>query len=788
MGESRPEVPRITYAQNFEDVRLWKAVGHLEDSIWVDVGASHPVALSVTRLFADRGWHGVNLEPGPNFELLESERPSDVNLAVVVTDHEGEVEFNIAWPNSDLSSLHLQNLEADPVNVESWQVIRRPAMTLSSVLERHAADTQLAFLKVDVEGAEREVFLGNDWERFRPIVVVAESVEPGTHRPSYAAWEPILLDAGYEFAVDDGLNRFYARADHPEVRVRLAEPVSVLDGFAPHAVVLRDLEILRLESLLDPMRSQEEALLAAVDHLRVRTIELEDELLSIRRSWSLRIGRLVVRVLRPLRPVLRPMALGVLATRRRWARRRRGLRDIVATLVAPGAPFAPATYVAAGEGAPVAMRLRDDLMARRRTGPHLLDPDEWTELRRAAAIADGPVELERLAALPDVAARPAAKGSHHALVIDAHAIDLPPCGTRSHARSVLGAVLDAVPDDVQVLSLLPFADPGDRALRRFDGVWDHDAEGEVGAFLQLAPFIHDHDDTQIRLVTAPGIRTAGVFLDAIIGTNPHDFLQQPERFYQYQFGLECLARMDRVLSLSAASDDEVVALGIGTDRIVRTGSVPREVVDGPGARVDPDLPFDRWVVVIGNGLVHKNLPVGVVGAAAAAAGHRDLGIVVLAGLDGAQSAALGSAVARLGLDAERFVVRSFVDDATYDALLRGAETVVVPSRHEGYSLTVVEAIERGTPVVVSDIPAHRELLGPGRWMFGVDDPAGVRRALRRVLGRRGDDALADERRALAAHVDPDRFDRTVGATVEWLCRGLAARGPRSRPAFGASGD
>ena len=53
----------VSYAQNFEDVMLWRALRHGEHRFWVDVGAADPDVLSVTRAFSERGWHGINIEP-----------------------------------------------------------------------------------------------------------------------------------------------------------------------------------------------------------------------------------------------------------------------------------------------------------------------------------------------------------------------------------------------------------------------------------------------------------------------------------------------------------------------------------------------------------------------------------------------------------------------------------------------------------------------------------------------------------------------------------------------------
>ncbi len=90
------------------------------------------------------------------------------------------------------------------------------------------------FLKVDVEGFEREVLAGADWYSFRPRVVVMEATVPKSDEPAHEAWEPTLLEAGYRLALFDGLNRFYARADEPALLQTLAIPANVLDDFVPY--------------------------------------------------------------------------------------------------------------------------------------------------------------------------------------------------------------------------------------------------------------------------------------------------------------------------------------------------------------------------------------------------------------------------------------------------------------------------------------------------------------------------------------------------------------------------
>jgi glycosyltransferase involved in cell wall biosynthesis len=63
--------------------------------------------------------------------------------------------------------------------------------------------------------------------------------------------------------------------------------------------------------------------------------------------------------------------------------------------------------------------------------------------------------------------------------------------------------------------------------------------------------------------------------------------------------------------------------------------------------------------------------------------------------------------------------------------LRGADLFVLPSREEGMSIALLEAMALGVPLVASSIPGNRRLVGDfkhGR-LAPVDDPQGVARTI-----------------------------------------------------------
>jgi len=65
--------------------------------------------------------------------------------------------------------------------------------------------------------------------------------------------------------------------------------------------------------------------------------------------------------------------------------------------------------------------------------------------------------------------------------------------------------------------------------------------------------------------------------------------------------------------------------------------------------------------------------------------------------------------------------------------LRSLDVFVLPSRREGRPNALLEAQACGVPVVASDIPAVREVAGPGARLVPADDPAALADAVRTAL-------------------------------------------------------
>ncbi len=226
----------ISYAQNGEDVVLYRALREVTNGCYLDVGANDPVVDSVTKAFYDRGWRGVHVEPIPHWaQRLRTERPDEIVVEAAVTrDGCGPVTvYDIE--GTGLSTMLAQHERRAEHTEKEIQV---PAVSLAQVVAEHLSGRDVHFLKVDVEGVEADVLASADFAEFRPWVCVVEATAPNSTRQVHEAWEPGLLAHGYRFCLFDGLSRFYVSEEKAgELQPLLSYPACPQDDYQDHRLV-----------------------------------------------------------------------------------------------------------------------------------------------------------------------------------------------------------------------------------------------------------------------------------------------------------------------------------------------------------------------------------------------------------------------------------------------------------------------------------------------------------------------------------------------------------------------
>ena len=110
----------------------------------------------------------------------------------------------------------------------------------------------------------------------------------------------------------------------------------------------------------------------------------------------------------------------------------------------------------------------------------------------------------------------------------------------------------------------------------------------------------------------------------------------------------------------------------------------------------------------------------------------------------------GEALDLAGLPAEAVRTPGYLPEDDLARVVAGAAALVFPSWYEGFGLPALEALACGTPVVATDLPALREVLGDQAELVPPGDAAAMADALARVLGDPGGEPARAARRARAA--------------------------------------
>lgn len=189
-----------SFAQNFEDIVLWRGLKHIKNGFYIDLGADDAQVNSVSMGFYQQGWRGLLIQPNKkNAEQIQQFRPNDIVLELDLTITPNNVS-ELPPQASSLDDL----LDAAPNKVVHW-------------------------LRIDFFNLKNNVL--NSWSNsaVRPWVVLVNYLPTHHQELISSQFETQLIQKGYEFVFFDGVNRFYLAHEQVQLRPLFQSPPSVLD-------------------------------------------------------------------------------------------------------------------------------------------------------------------------------------------------------------------------------------------------------------------------------------------------------------------------------------------------------------------------------------------------------------------------------------------------------------------------------------------------------------------------------------------------------------------------------
>lgn len=206
-----------SYPTENEDIILYHVLKNVpsNDIRWIDVGSNDPYLGSVTQLFYERGGNGINIDMEKELiDITNTVRIRDINIFTAVGNSEGYIDFYSQGDYGGLSTTVSRFVDDTACDKQTVKLT-----TLKKICDEYVNEP-LSFLKIDVEGMEKDVLLGMDFNKYRPWIIVIESTLPKTEIPDFDRWEYLVNNADYHFVYSHGVNRYYVANEKDELDER----------------------------------------------------------------------------------------------------------------------------------------------------------------------------------------------------------------------------------------------------------------------------------------------------------------------------------------------------------------------------------------------------------------------------------------------------------------------------------------------------------------------------------------------------------------------------------------
>ena len=188
---------KCVHSQDGEDLFLSERFAGVNDGVYVDVGAYHPIRFSNTFWAYKRGWRGINIEPNPDgiavFDLL---RPTDININCGVSNVCGNMQY-YKFREAALNTFNYERVKyLEKLDYKVEGVIRVPVVPLQSILDKYSI-SKINFLDIDVEDNELEVLQGLDFDKVDIDLILVEQLDMNLQEIIDSSVAKLLLQHGY---------------------------------------------------------------------------------------------------------------------------------------------------------------------------------------------------------------------------------------------------------------------------------------------------------------------------------------------------------------------------------------------------------------------------------------------------------------------------------------------------------------------------------------------------------------------------------------------------------------
>ena len=169
----------ISFSKAGDDIQLMKLINQSNPGTYVDVGCWHPYKASNTYYFYLRNWKGICIDPNPELiELYKKFRPRDNFINAGIGAENSSLDYYM-FEESSMNTFSEDFYKNHKQYSKLVNKIKVPLFSLKEILDKNIDEKdRLDFFDIDVEGFDLDVLKSNDWQKYRPKIIVIESDIP----------------------------------------------------------------------------------------------------------------------------------------------------------------------------------------------------------------------------------------------------------------------------------------------------------------------------------------------------------------------------------------------------------------------------------------------------------------------------------------------------------------------------------------------------------------------------------------------------------------------------------
>lgn len=172
---------KTSFAKSGIDIQMFQILKQNNKGFYIDIGSHHPIKGSNSFFFYLQGWNGICVDPNPEFlEKYKKKRPKDIFLNIGISDTlESQLNYyKLRKELSERNSFSEEYIIDNKLMNDVQEIIPIQINTLVQIFSNYEIPKSgIDFLSIDCEGLDLQVLKSNDWNRYRPKIVIVETHE-----------------------------------------------------------------------------------------------------------------------------------------------------------------------------------------------------------------------------------------------------------------------------------------------------------------------------------------------------------------------------------------------------------------------------------------------------------------------------------------------------------------------------------------------------------------------------------------------------------------------------------